>query len=50
MSINPVITLDNVSKCYPIYAKPRDRLLQMFYGNRKQLFNEFWAIKTLALL
>ena len=47
MSSEPVIRLKNLSKCYQIYDKPRDRLLQMFMRGRKQYFREFWALRNL---
>ena len=39
------IKVSNLSKCYHIYEKPSDRLLQMLSRGRKQYFREFWAIK-----
>ncbi|WP_426234013.1 ABC transporter ATP-binding protein [Pseudomonas sp. TWP3-2] len=48
MSSEIAINLQNVSKCYHIYDKPRDRLLQMFAGQRKQYFREFWALKDVS--
>ncbi|MDD3802074.1 MAG: FkbM family methyltransferase [Desulfuromonas sp.] len=49
MSSKPVIVLDSVGKCYQIYDKPRDRLLQMFWRQRRQLYREFWALRDLSL-
>ncbi|MBN2793024.1 ABC transporter ATP-binding protein [Trichloromonas sp.] len=49
MSFSPVIALDNVGKCYQIYDKPRDRLLQMFWRRRRRLYREFWALRDLNL-
>jgi lipopolysaccharide transport system ATP-binding protein len=48
MLSDPVIAVENISKCYQIYNKPRDRLVQMFYGKRKQFFKEFWAVKDVS--
>ncbi|WP_207865506.1 ABC transporter ATP-binding protein [Pseudomonas sp. 58(2021)] len=48
MSSEIAINLQNVSKCYHIYDKPRDRLLQMFAGQRKQYYREFWALKNVS--
>jgi len=39
------IKVENLSKCYYIYDKPRDRLMQMLARGRKQYFREFWALK-----
>lgn len=49
MFSEPVIVLDNVGKCYQIYDKPRDRLLQMFWRQRRQLYREFWALRDLDM-
>ncbi|MCK5826651.1 MAG: ABC transporter ATP-binding protein [Desulfuromusa sp.] len=38
-----------MSKCYQIYDKPRDRLLQMLMRGRRQYFREFWALKNIDL-
>lgn len=42
------IKVENLSKCYHIYDKPRDRLLQMLTRGRKQYFQEFWALKDVS--
>jgi lipopolysaccharide transport system ATP-binding protein len=50
------IRVDNLSKCYPIYNTPRDRLkqfvaprLQRMAGiTPKQYFREFWALKDVS--
>jgi lipopolysaccharide transport system ATP-binding protein len=49
MSSDTVIKVENLSKCYHIYDKPRDRLLQMLARRRKQYFREFWALKEISL-
>lgn len=49
MSYEPVISLKNLSKCYQIYDKPRDRLLQMLFRGRRQYFRELWALQSLDL-
>lgn len=43
MSLEVAIKVSNVSKCYRIYDKPQDRLLQML--TRKTYYKEFWALK-----
>lgn len=48
MSSNIAIKVENLSKCYQIYDKPRDRLLQMLARGRKQYFREFWALKDVS--
>ncbi|MCF7838004.1 MAG: ABC transporter ATP-binding protein [Candidatus Marinimicrobia bacterium] len=37
-----------LGKCYHIYDKPRDRLLQMLARGRKQYYREFWALKDVS--
>lgn len=48
MSDDIAIKVENLSKCYHIYDKPHDRLLQMFAGRRKKYFREFWALKDVS--
>ncbi|MEB0224705.1 ABC transporter ATP-binding protein [Pseudomonas sp. 10S4] len=48
MSSEIAIKLQDVSKCYHIYGKPRDRLAQMFAGQRKKYYQEFWALKNIS--
>ena len=48
MSSEIAIKIDNLSKCYQIYEKPRDRLLQMLTFGRKQFFREFWALNNVT--
>ncbi len=42
------IKLENLSKCYQIYDRPQDRLLQMLVRGRKQYYREFWALKDVS--
>lgn len=48
MSSEIAIKVENLSKCYQIYDKPRDRLLQMLACGRKQYFREFWALREVS--
>jgi len=56
MSSEISIKVENLSKCYQIYAQPRDRLkqfvlprLQRIAGKSpKQYFREFWALKDVS--
>lgn len=56
MSSEIAIRVQNLSKCYQIYAAPRDRLKQFvlprirqFAGKEsKQYFREFWALKDIS--
>ena len=42
------ISVKNLSKCYQVFEKPRDRLLQMFF-RKKKFYKEFWALKDISL-
>jgi lipopolysaccharide transport system ATP-binding protein len=56
MSSDIAITVTNLSKFYPIYNKPRDRLKQFFYPRLLKLFNKkskdyfqkFWALQDIS--
>jgi ABC-type polysaccharide/polyol phosphate transport system ATPase subunit len=56
MSSDFAIKVENLSKCYHIYDKPRDRLLQVFMpglqrmaGRQpKQYYREFWALHDVS--
>jgi len=39
-----LIRAEGLGKCYHIYDKPRDRLLQMLFRGGRQYFKEFWAL------
>lgn len=40
----PVISAQNLGKCYQLYAQPKDRLKQFLSRGRRQYFREFWAL------
>jgi len=42
------ISVKELSKCFHIYDKPRDRLLQMFARGHKKFYREFWALKDVS--
>ena len=42
------IRVTNLSKCYHIYDKPRDRLFQMLARGHKQYYREFWALNDVS--
>lgn len=46
---NIAIKVESFSKCYQIYDNPRDRLLQILAGGRKQYYREFCALKDVSL-
>src|SRR3990167_2532409 len=48
MSSETAIKITNLSKCYHIYDKPHDRLLQMLMRGRKQYYREFWALNDVS--
>ena len=48
MSCEPVIRVDGLGKCYQIYDKPRDRLMQMLMRGRRQFYREFWALRDVS--
>ncbi|MDK9705960.1 MAG: ABC transporter ATP-binding protein [Desulforhopalus sp.] len=48
MSSDIAIKVDKLSKCYQLYDRPRDRLLQMLRRGRKQYYREFWALKDVS--
>ncbi len=48
MSSEVAIKINNLSKCYQIYEKPHERLLQMFARGRRQYYREFWALKDIS--
>lgn len=46
MSLDIAMRVKNLSKCYQIYNKPRDRLKQSLLGGDKQYYREFWALRN----
>ena len=42
------IAVEGVSKCYQVYANPRDRLAQALWGSRRKYYKEFWALRDVA--
>lgn len=48
MSSEIAIYVDSLSKCYQIYAKPHERLLQMVMRGRKKYYKDFWALKDVT--
>ncbi|KVO05325.1 sugar ABC transporter ATP-binding protein [Burkholderia ubonensis] len=42
------ISVDELSKCYHIYDKPRDRLMQMLARGKKQYYQPFWALRDVS--
>lgn len=48
MSSEIAIRVCGLSKCYHIYERPKDRLLQMLYRGRRTFFREFWALRDVS--
>lgn len=48
MSSEVAIQAEKLGKCYHIYEKPRDRLLQMLARGRRRYFREFWALRDIS--
>ncbi|NVZ62047.1 ABC transporter ATP-binding protein [Pseudomonas gingeri] len=48
MSSDIAICAEGLSKCYPIYSKPSDRLLQMMSPRGHRRYREFWALKDVS--
>ena len=42
------VQVQNLSKCYRIYNSPRARLMQAFWGERRRLYREFWALQQVS--
>lgn len=49
MSSDVIVHTENLGKCYEIYDRPKDRLLQMLARGRKQYYREFWALRNISL-
>jgi ABC-type polysaccharide/polyol phosphate transport system ATPase subunit len=43
------IHIRNVSKSYPIYARPADRLRELLLLNRRSFHQDFWALRDVSL-
>jgi lipopolysaccharide transport system ATP-binding protein len=48
MSSETAIRVRGLGKCYQIYDRPRDRLLQMLARGRKRFYREFWALRDVS--
>lgn len=42
------VEADCIGKCYRIFPSPRARLLQGLWGERRQLYREFWALRNVS--
>ncbi|WP_118184157.1 ABC transporter ATP-binding protein [Paraburkholderia phosphatilytica] len=50
MSSDFAIKIENLSKCYQIYDRPVDRLLQMLFRGKRTYFREFWAVRNVSFM
>lgn len=48
MSSEFSIIVNNLAKCFQIYDKPRDRLLQMLAFGKQKYYREFWALRDIS--
>ncbi len=42
------VRAEGVAKSFRLYAKPRDRLKQIFLGRRRKYYQEFWALNDVS--
>ena len=42
------IQAEDLGKCYRIFSSPRARLAQGFWGRRRQLYQEHWALRGVS--
>lgn len=48
MSSETALQIRNISKCFHLYDKPHERLLQTIMRHRKKYYREFWALKDVS--
>ena len=48
MSSDFAVKVESLSKCYHIYDRPHDRLLQMLTKGRSRRYREFWSLKDVS--
>lgn len=49
VTLDPAILAHRLSKCYQLYARPKDRLKQLIWGQRRQYYQELWALREIDL-
>ncbi|PLX38970.1 MAG: ABC transporter ATP-binding protein [Hyphomicrobiales bacterium] len=47
MGNEPVIDAESISKSYQIFARPADRLKQIFWRGRKRYYKDFYALQNI---
>lgn len=48
MSIDTAVKVQNISKCYQVYEKPKDRLKQLFFRSKAKYHKAFWALNDIS--
>lgn len=48
MKKDVVVRAEGIGKCYQVYDKPSDRLMQGLIGGSKRLYREFWALRDIG--
>ena len=43
------VHIQSVSKSYPIYTRPSDRLKELLTWNRRSFHRDFWALRDVSL-
>ena len=43
------LQVNGLGKCFRIYNRPQDRLIQGLWGRRRQLYREFWALRDVNI-
>lgn len=47
--LHSVIRIQNLGKCYQLYAQPKDRLKQFLWRGKRQFYQELWALREINL-
>lgn len=45
---SPAITVHSLGKCYRIYERPQDRLMQALWRYRRTFFKEYWVLRNVS--
>lgn len=48
MCSDTVVKVDGLGKCYQMYKKPHERLLQGLFRGRKTFYKDFWALRNIS--
>ena len=48
MPSEPAVRAEGVAKSFRLFAKPRDRLKQLFLGGRRKYYHEFQALADVS--